>query len=106
MTLAASSRSARSVTRVEWVALGLLVVSIGINYIDRGNLSVAGVALKDELHLTGTQLGWLLSAFFWTYASFQIISGWLIDRYNVVWVYAAGYFIWSTATVLTGTVGG
>jgi ACS family D-galactonate transporter-like MFS transporter len=106
MTTAASSRSARSVTRVEWVALLLLVVSVGINYIDRGNLSVAGVALKDELHLNGTQLGWLLSAFFWTYAGFQILSGWLIDRYNVVWVYAAGYFIWSSATLLTGTVNG
>jgi len=106
MTTATSSRSARSVTRVEWVALALLVVSIGINYIDRGNLSVAGVALKDELHLNGTQLGWLLSAFFWTYAGFQVVSGWLIDRYNVVWVYAAGYFIWSTATLLTGAVNG
>src|SRR5207248_2813733 len=106
MTTAASSRSARSVTRVEWVALALLVVSIGINYIDRGNLSVAGLALKDELNLNGTQLGWLLSAFFWTYASFQVVSGWLIDRYKVVWVYAAGYFIWSAATLLTGMVNG
>lgn len=86
--------------------MGLLIVSIGINYMDRGNLSVAGVALKDELHLSGTQLGWLLSAFFWTYASFQIVSGWLIDRYNVVWVYAAGYFIWSAATLLAGVATG
>ena len=106
MTTVASSRSTRNVTTVEWIALGLLVISIGINYIDRGNLSVAGVALKNELHLTGTQLGWLLSAFFWTYASFQMVSGWLIDRYNVVWVYAAGYFIWSCATLLTGIVTG
>src|SRR5579884_275462 len=106
MTMAASSRSARTVTTVEWIALGLLVVSIGINYVDRGNLSVAGVALKNELHLNGTQLGWLLSAFFWTYASFQMVSGWLIDRYNVVWVYAAGYLIWSAATLFTGIVTG
>ena len=102
MTTATTSRSVRNVTRIEWVALGLLIVSICINYVDRGNLSVAGVALKNELHLSGTELGWLLSAFFWTYAIFQIVAGWLIDRYNVVWVYAAGYFIWSTATFLTG----
>ncbi len=101
-----SSRSSRSVTGVEWAALILLVVSVGINYVDRGNLSVAGVALKNELRLNGEQLGWLLSAFFWSYASFQMISGWLIDRYNVVWVYAAGYFIWSVATLLTGAATG
>lgn len=106
MATAASSRAARSVTPVEWVALSLLVISVGINYIDRGNLSVAGVALKDELHLNGTQLGWLLSAFFWTYAGFQVVAGWLVDRYKVVWVYAIGYFIWSSATLLTGAVNG
>jgi MFS family permease len=82
------------------------VISIGINYIDRGNLSVAGVALKSELHLNSTQLGWLLSAFFWTYATFQMVAGYLIDRYNVVWVYAFGYFLWSAATLLTGVVNG
>ncbi len=105
-TAMSASRSVRSVSRMEWVALGLLVVSIAINYIDRGNLSVAGVALKNELHLDSTQLGWLLSAFFWTYACFQMVSGWLIDRYNVVWVYAFGYFIWSGATLLTGVATG
>jgi len=93
-------------SRAEWLALSLLVVSVCINYIDRGNLSVAGVAVKNELHLNGTQLGWLLSAFFWTYASCQIVAGWLIDRYNVVWVYAGGFFIWSAATVLTGVSSG
>ena len=105
-TATSASRSVRSVSQAEWVALGLLVISVGINYIDRGNLSVAGVALKTELHLDATQLGWLLSAFFWTYAGFQMVAGWLIDRYNVVWVYAFGYFIWSAATLLTGVVTG
>ena len=106
MPTATSPNTVRSGTRAEWVALWLLVVSICINYIDRGNLSVAGVALQDELHLTNTELGWLLSAFFWSYAGFQMISGWLIDRYNVVWVYAAGYFLWSAATALTGAASG
>ena len=101
-----ASRSVRSVTRAEWFALGLLVVSVCINYIDRGNLSVAGVALQNELKLSNTELGFLLSAFFWTYASFQMVAGWLIDRYNVVWVYAAGFFLWSAATLLTGAATG
>ena len=106
MSTATSSRTVRNVTRAEWVALWLLVVSICINYADRGNISVAGVAIQNELRLSNTELGVLISAFFWTYASFQIVAGWLIDRFNVVWVYAGGFFLWSLATLLTGCVAG
>lgn len=82
----------------------LLAISVFINYIDRGNLSIAAPMIKDELGLSASQLGILLSAFFWTYASFQLISGWLVDRFNVNWVMAAGFFLWSVATAATGTV--
>lgn len=99
---ATTTRPAHGVTRAEWIALWLLVISVCINYLDRGNLSVAGVQLQKELKLTNTQEGLLLSAFFWTYAACQMIAGWLIDRFNVVWVYALGFFIWSGATLLTG----
>ena len=57
---------AKTVTRVEWAVLALLVVSVCINYIDRGILSVTGVALSKELNLEPHQLGFLLGAFFWT----------------------------------------
>jgi MFS transporter, ACS family, D-galactonate transporter len=89
-----------------WAVLVLLVISVFINYIDRSNLSVAAPLLKEELHLSATQLGKLLSAFFWTYALFQVVSGWLVDRFNVNWVIAAGFFLWSTATAATGLVHG
>jgi hypothetical protein len=38
--------------------LALLFLCILINYVDRGNLSVAAPLLKDELHISATQLGW------------------------------------------------
>jgi MFS transporter, ACS family, D-galactonate transporter len=82
--------------------LALLGVSVFINYIDRGNLSIAAPMLKDELGISGSQLGILLSAFFWTYACLQPVSGWLVDRVNVNWVIAGGFFLWSTATAATG----
>jgi hypothetical protein len=47
----------------------LLFLSVLINYVDRGNLSVAAPLLKDELHLSASKLGVLLAAFFWTYSS-------------------------------------
>jgi MFS transporter, ACS family, D-galactonate transporter len=86
--------------------LVLLALSIFINYIDRGNLSVAAPLLKDELHLSPAELGTLLSSFFWTYTAFQIPSGWLIDRLDVTWVLALGFFIWSCATTATGLMHG
>ncbi|MDP8981472.1 MAG: MFS transporter [Acidobacteriota bacterium] len=89
-----------------WVVLVLLVISVCINYIDRGNLGVAGVTLSRELHLQPDKLGYLLSAFFWTYAVCQLVAGWLVERYNVLLVYAVGYFLWSLATACTGLVHG
>ena len=86
------------------VVLGLLSVSVFINYIDRGNLSIAAPFLKDELGISASQLGILLSAFFWTYACLQPVAGWLVDRFNVNWIFAGGFFLWSVATATTGLV--
>jgi ACS family D-galactonate transporter-like MFS transporter len=82
--------------------LVLLSLSIFINYIDRSNLSIAAPLLKDELHISGTQLGTLLSAFFYTYSFCQLLAGWLVDRFDVKWVFALGFFLWSSATAVTG----
>jgi ACS family D-galactonate transporter-like MFS transporter len=82
----------------------LLGLSVFINYIDRANLSVAAPLLKGELHLSASQLGVLLSAFFWTYACMQILAGWLVDRFEVKWIFAIGFFVWSAATAFTGMV--
>ncbi len=84
----------------------LLALSVFINYVDRGNLSVAAPLLKSELHLSAYHLGLLLGAFFWTYVTLMIVSGWLVDRFDVNWVLAGGFAIWSLATGLTGLVNG
>jgi len=92
--------------RGQWILLSLLVISVTINYIDRGNLSIAASRLSTELQLDPEKIGLLLSSFFWTYAAMQIVAGWLIDRYSVYWIFAGGFFIWSAATALTGLAGG
>ena len=86
------------------VVLLLLGISVFINYVDRGNLAIAAPMLKDELGISAAQLGVLLSAFFWTYACLQVVSGWLVDRLNVNWALAGGFFLWSAATAGTGIV--
>ena len=82
----------------------LLAFSVFINYLDRGNLSIAAPLLKNEFQLSATQLGVLLSSFFWTYSFFLPVSGWLVDRFDVKWVVASGFFLWSVATAATGAV--
>jgi MFS family permease len=84
----------------------LLVLSVLINYIDRGNLSIAAPLLKDELGLSASQLGILFSAFFWTYTVMLFVCGWFIDRFDVNRVLALGFLLWSLATAATGIVHG
>src|SRR3981081_4290031 len=94
-------------TRLSHTLVGVLILlwlSVFLNYIDRSNLSIAAPLLKGELGLTGTQLGVLLSAFFWTYACLQIPAGWLVDRFEVKWIFAGGFLIWSAATAVTGVL--
>jgi MFS family permease len=87
---------------LHWFALALLVISVCINYADRGNLGVAAKSLERELHLGPDQLGTLLGAFSVTYALSLIIAGKVIDLWNVNWLYAAAFFLWSAATGATG----
>jgi len=82
--------------------VALLALSILINYMDRGSLAIAAPLLKDELGLSASQLGILLSSFFYTYSFFLPLAGWMVDRFDVKWVMAGGFFIWSAATALTG----
>ena len=91
-------------TRPQWIFLSLLVLSVCINYIDRGSLGIAGPLLRSDLKLDPYEFGKLLSAFFWTYAPMQIVPGWLVDRFNVNHVYATGFFVWSVATLITGSI--
>jgi len=95
-----STPASRTANRV----IALLALAALINYIDRGNLSIASSLLKDELNLSASQLGILLSSFFWTYSLFLPVSGWLADRFDAKWVMAFGFFLWSGATAMTGSL--
>src|SRR6202140_4045137 len=102
---ATTTHEAPSSARMNAV-LFLLSLSILINYIDRSNLSIAAPLIKGELGLSDWQLGTLLAAFFWTYGFMQIPAGWLVDRFDVKWVFATGFFVWSVATAATGILRG
>ena len=94
----------QKVSSAQWRILILLVISVWINYMDRANLSVAAPLLRGEFGLSQKDIGLLLSAIFWTYTAMQPVAGWLVDRFNVAWVFAIGYFLWSGATGATGFI--
>jgi MFS family permease len=77
-------------------------IALLINYIDRGNLATAVPLIHSELGLSSTQLGFLLSAFYYSYVAAMIPAGWLAERYGPNRVLAGGIAIWSVATMLTG----
>jgi MFS family permease len=76
-----------------------------INYIDRGNLATAAPIMQDQLRLSASQLGILLSAFYYGYVICMPAMGWLAERYGAKRVLAAGVVIWSVATLTTGFAG-
>ena len=87
-----------------WLVV-LLVLAMFINYADRGSLSVAAPVLKDKLAINNSQMGLLLSAFFWTYALAQPFAGAIAQRYDVRYVFAGGLALWACATFFSGLAG-
>src|SRR5215475_3933686 len=85
------------------ILLGLAIV---INYVDRGNLSIAAPIIKNELKLSATQLGLLFSAFFYTYTALQFVVGGVVDRFGANRVLSTGLLLWSLATIAMGFAGG
>jgi MFS family permease len=94
-----------SSNRHRWLLVGLLFTATLINYLDRATLSVALPVMAVDFSLSPASKGFLLSAFFWTYAPMQIPMGWLADRRSLRWLYAACFALWSLACGLTGFAG-
>jgi MFS family permease len=73
-----------------------------ITYIDRVAISVSLPFIRTDLGLTPIQLGWVLSAFGWAYAVFEIPGGWLGDRIGPRRVLMRIVLWWSFFTAATG----
>ncbi|HWZ80931.1 MAG TPA: MFS transporter [Candidatus Sulfotelmatobacter sp.] len=85
-----------------WSIVGLLFAASLINYLDRAALSFALPVISKDFQLTAQSKGLLLSSFFWSYALMQIPIGWAADRFNLRWLYAGAFIVWSVAQGFTG----
>jgi ACS family D-galactonate transporter-like MFS transporter len=96
---------AQTPTRHRYVVMLMIFVSVVITFLDRSNISITAPAMRAELGIDTVQMGWILSAFGWTYAFCQIPGGWLVDRVGPRLFYPAILILWSLATALLGVVG-
>ncbi len=86
-----------------FLVLWLFILS-AVGFLDRTNISIAGPAIRNELHLDDVHLGWVFSAFLIGYAAFQVLGGWLAYRFGPRLVLAAGVLWWGLFSALTTVV--
>ncbi|MDR3532350.1 MAG: MFS transporter [Rhodopila sp.] len=75
-----------------------------VNYADRATLAITGPVISKDLGLTPVQMGFIFSAFGWSYVLGQIPGGWLLDRFGSKLVYFASILLWSLFTMFQGGV--
>jgi len=80
----------------------LLFFLILITYLDRVTISLVGVRIKTEFHLSNEQFGWVLGSFALAYALFEIPAGILGDRIGQRKMLLRIVTCWSLFTALTG----
>ncbi len=88
-------------TRVRFFLAFWLFVLSGVAFLDRTNISIAGLQISREYGLGNQRLGWIFSAFLIGYAGFQLPAGWLAVRYGPRAVLSLGVLWWGIATALT-----
>ncbi|PIJ48476.1 hypothetical protein BL250_15175 [Erwinia sp. OLTSP20] len=101
-TVAKTDVVSARMTTVRWRMFILLLFVGALSYIDRISLSIGMPLIVEEFNISPNMQGILLSAFFWTYAFFQIPGGWLVDKIGprrlLTWAVTA----WSLCQLLTG----
>jgi len=92
-------------SRTRWTILAILFIVTTINYADRASISIAGPEIRKALGLSPVEMGFVFSAFAWSYVMAQLPGGWLLDRFGSKITYFFSIFLWSLFTMLTGAVG-
>ncbi|MGQ1784059.1 MULTISPECIES: MFS transporter [unclassified Saccharicrinis] len=96
--------SKRRTSRKRYNILALIFGTVVINYLDRTNISVAASAMSESLGFDSVQMGFIFSAFAWTYVALQIPGGIIVDKIKPRVLYSFMLFLWSVATLIHGFV--
>jgi MFS family permease len=88
------------------IVLALLCLMYLILFVNRVNISTAAPLIRADLTLTNTQLGLVFSAFAIPYAVFQLIGGWIGDKFGARLTLSLCCAIVGISTILTGAARG
>jgi ACS family glucarate transporter-like MFS transporter len=89
-------------TRRAYGVVGVTALAAVLLYLDRVCISFGDVYIREDLGLDKEQMGWVLGAFFFTYALAQVPSGWLSDRFGPRLTLTLYILAWSLFTGVTG----
>ncbi len=82
-----------------------MFASTVLNYMDRQTITMVERQISHDFSIPNfAEFGWILSAFVMTYALFQVPAGYLVDRFDLRWSYAAAVAWWSVAAVAIAIV--
>ncbi|ALC89028.1 MFS transporter [Bacillus sp. FJAT-18017] len=90
-----------SARKRNWI-LALLFLGWALGNLDRYIMNYAVLSITEDLNLSASSTGLLLSSFFAGYAIMQLPGGWLADRFGARKVLIASVIVWSIFTGLTG----
>lgn len=88
------------VSNTRWWILALLFLVTIVNFVDRQTLSILAPLLRDELHLSNTDYGMILSAFQLGMAVGELPMGWLMDRRGARFGLSFAVLSWSLANAM------
>jgi ACS family glucarate transporter-like MFS transporter len=87
--------------RFRYILAFWLFILSGVAFLDRTNISIAGLNISREYGLGNQRLGWIFSSFLIGYAAFQLPAGWLASRFGPRRVLTAGVLLWGVTTAFT-----
>ncbi|MBM3877539.1 MAG: MFS transporter [Verrucomicrobia bacterium] len=93
-------------TRARFAVLGWLCAAAALAYIPRNAISIAESTVRADLGLSKEQSGWLMSAFFFSYALCQVPTAQFGQRLGSRRALPLFAIVWSAATAGTAFVGG
>ncbi len=91
-------------TNIRLIVVMLAAATSVLLYLDRFCVSFAADFIKEDLKLSQSQVGYFLSAFFFSYALAQVPAGWLSDRHGARIMLAVYIIVWSIFTAMIGAV--
>ena len=99
-----SSRPTFAGLPIRYLLVTWLFILSAVAYLDRTNISIAGIQISKEFAIDNTHLGWVFSAFLIGYAALQVPAGLLVHRFGTRLVLTFAVLWWGFFTVLTALV--